>query len=104
MKIITAEEVRGAVTMREAIDAVREGFIALSTGRAHVPLRSALDTPGGVLLTMPAQLDDAPVSAVKVVSVCPANPSRGLPTIYAAVLVVEGTLNLFYDTSSCQSD
>ncbi|MEW6579597.1 MAG: ornithine cyclodeaminase family protein [Chloroflexota bacterium] len=89
MKIITAEEVRGAVTMREAIDAMREGFIALSAGRAHVPLRSALDTPGGVLLTMPAQIDGSPVSAVKVVAVCPANPSRGLPTIYAAVLVTD---------------
>jgi ornithine cyclodeaminase/alanine dehydrogenase-like protein (mu-crystallin family) len=89
MKIITAEEVRAAVTMREAIDAVRAGFIALSTGRAHVPLRSALDTPGGVLLTMPAQIDGAPVSAVKVVSVCAENPSRGLPTIYASVLVTD---------------
>ena len=89
MKIITAEEVRAAVTMREAIDAVRAGFIALSTGRAHVPLRSVLETPGGVLLTMPAQIDDAPVSAVKVVSVCTENPSRGLPTIHAAVLVTD---------------
>jgi len=89
MRIITAEEVRQAVTMRQAIDAVREGFIALSAGRAHVPLRSALETPGGVLLTMPAQIEGAPVSAVKVVAVCPANPSRDLPTIHAAVLVTD---------------
>lgn len=89
MKIISAEEVRQAVTMRQAIDAVREGFVALSAGRARVPLRSALETPGGVLLTMPAQIEGAPVSAVKVVAVCPANPSRGLPTIHAAVLVTD---------------
>jgi len=89
MKILTANEVRVAVDMRSAIDAVRAGFIALSTGQAHVPLRSALETPGGVLLTMPAHIDGAAISAVKVVSVCPDNPSRGLPTIYAAVLVTD---------------
>jgi len=89
MKILTADDVRAAVDMRAAIDAVRAGFIALSTGRARVPLRSALETPGGVLLTMPAQLDDAPISAVKIVSVCAGNPSLGLPTIHAVVLVTD---------------
>ena len=89
IKILTADDVRAAVDMRAAIDAVRAGFIALSAGRARVPLRSALETPGGVLLTMPAQLDDAPISAVKIVSVCAENPSLGLPTIYAAVLVTD---------------
>jgi ornithine cyclodeaminase len=89
MRILTADDVRAAVDMRAAIEAVRAGFIALSTGRARVPLRSSLETPGGVLLTMPAQIVDAPISAVKVVSVCPENPSHGLPTIHAAVLVTD---------------
>jgi ornithine cyclodeaminase len=75
--------------MGAAIDAVRAGFIALSTGRARVPLRSVLETPGGVLLTMPAYIDGTPASTVKVVTVCPDNPSRGLPTIFAAVLVTD---------------
>lgn len=89
MKILTADDVRAAVDMRAAIDAVRAGFVALSQGRARVPLRSALETPGGVLLTMPAQLADAPISAVKVVSVCAGNPSLGLPTIHAVVLATD---------------
>jgi ornithine cyclodeaminase len=89
MKILTADDVRAAVDMRAAIDAVRAGFVALSQGRARVPLRSALETPGGVLLTMPAQLADAPISAVKVVSVCAGNPSQGLPTIHAVVLATD---------------
>jgi ornithine cyclodeaminase/alanine dehydrogenase-like protein (mu-crystallin family) len=89
MMILTAEDVQAAVDMRAAINAVRAGFIALSTGRARVPLRCALEMSGGVLLTMPAHIDGAPVSTVKMVSVCPDNPSSGLPTIYAAVLVVD---------------
>lgn len=89
MRILTADDVRAAADMRACIDAVRAGFTALSTGQAHVPLRGVLETPGGVLLTMPAQVGGAPVSAVKVVSVCPDNPARGLPTVHAAVLVTD---------------
>jgi ornithine cyclodeaminase/alanine dehydrogenase-like protein (mu-crystallin family) len=89
MRILTAEDVQAAVDMRTAIDAVRAGFIALSLGKARVPLRSVIETPGGVLLTMPAYIEGTPVSSVKVVSVSLDNPSRGLPTIYAAVLVAD---------------
>ncbi|NLX08166.1 MAG: ornithine cyclodeaminase [Chloroflexi bacterium] len=89
MRILNADDVRAAVDMRAAIDAVRAGFIALSTGQARVPVRTALETPGGVLLTMPAQIGASPVSAVKIVSVCTGNPARGLPTIHAAVLVTD---------------
>lgn len=89
MRILTGDEVRAAVTMREAIEAVREGFVALSTGRARVPVRSAVQMAGGPLLTMPSHADGMPVAAVKVVSVCPANPAAGLPTIHAVVLAVD---------------
>jgi ornithine cyclodeaminase len=89
MRILTADDVRAAVDMPAAIDAVRAGFVALSTGRAHVPLRGALETAGGILLTMPAYIDGAAISAVKLVSVCPDNPSHGLPTVHAAVLVTD---------------
>lgn len=89
MRILTGDEVRAAVTMREAIEAVREGFIALSTGRARVPVRSAVQMVGGPLLTMPSFADGMPIGAVKIVSVCPANPASGLPTIHAVVLAVD---------------
>lgn len=89
MKILTADDVRAAVDMPTAIDAVRAGFVALSTGQARVPLRSALETPGGVLLTMPAHISGAPVSTVKIVSVCPDNASHALPTIFASVMVTD---------------
>lgn len=89
MRILSADDVRAAVDMRTAIEAVRNGFIALSSGQAQVPLRGVLDMPEGVLLTMPAHIGGAPVSTVKVVSVCPANPAHDLPTIHAAVLVLD---------------
>ena len=91
MRILTAADVRSAVSMPDAIEAVRDGFIALSTGRANVPLRGVLETDEGITLTMPAHVEGDPISTVKVVSVFPQNAQAGLPTINAAVLVISAS-------------
>lgn len=89
MRIFSASDVRAALPMRAAIDAMRTGFIALSTGQASVPVRSSLSTPETTFLYMPAYIHGAPVSTVKVVSVTPGNPARGLPVVQATVLVLD---------------
>lgn len=89
MHILDAAAVNRAVSMRQAIDAVREGFIALSTGRANVPVRGVLPVNGNTTLTMPAYIQGSPVSTVKVVSVYPDNPQLGLPTVIGSVLVLD---------------
>jgi len=91
MRIFDAEAVRQAITMRQAIDAVREGFIALSTGRANVPVRGSLPVEGNITLTMPAYIHGSPVSIVKVVSVYPGNGQRKLPTVLGSVLVLDAS-------------
>ncbi len=88
MRILTGDDVRSAVSMADAIDAVRDGFIALSTGRATAPLRGVLKTDRGITLTMPAHINGHSISTVKVVSVFPENTQSNLPTINAVVLVV----------------
>lgn len=75
--------------MQDTISAVREGFIALSSGRATVPVRSSLPTPGGVTLYMPAYIAGESISTVKVVSVYRDNPALDLPTVIASVLVLD---------------
>ena len=40
--ILGEREIRGAVTMSEAIDAVRRGFIDLARGEFEMPVRTAL--------------------------------------------------------------
>jgi ornithine cyclodeaminase len=89
IRILTGQDVRAALTMPEAIAAVREGFIALSTGRALVPVRGVFQQPEGVTLTMPAHIQGAAISTVKVVSVFGGNPAKGLPAVTAAVLVLD---------------
>jgi ornithine cyclodeaminase len=88
MRIFSAEDVRRTITMRRAIEAVRAGFIALSTGRASVPVRGVLPVEGNTTLTMPAYIHGSPVSVVKVISVYAGNASRNLPTVLGSVLVL----------------
>lgn len=88
MRILTAADLRLALPMPAAIDAMHEAFVALSQGEVNMPLRSRLATPDGVVLAMPAYADG--VSALKVVSVYGNNAARGLPAIHATVMVLDG--------------
>ncbi len=84
--MVSAGDLERLVPMRDAIQAVREGFLALAEGRVALPLRVHVQTPQGVALWMPAAAQGLGL-AVKAVGVFPGNPDRGLPTIQAAVLL-----------------
>lgn len=86
VRVLSAADVDRAVSMREAIHAVRQAFHALSSGRALVPLRVHAALQEGTALWMPCALEGVGVG-VKAVGVFPGNPTRGLPTIQAAVLL-----------------
>jgi len=93
MLVLNATEVRQALPMREAIEGMKRAFAALSDGRAVVPLRSRLpiEAHDALSLFMPAFVHnpDGEALAVKIVSLFPENPGRGLAYIQAAVLVME---------------
>jgi alanine dehydrogenase len=93
IRILSREDVRKSLPMAEAIEAVKDAFAQLSTGRADVPLRVALEVPrhNGVTLFMPAYLAADDQMAVKIVSVFNDNPAKGLPLIHALVTVVDAT-------------
>lgn len=89
IRILSAADVRASIDMPEAIDAMRDAFGELASGRATVPLRVGLETGHGVSLFMPAYLEQSGDAAAKVVSVMPGNADRGLPVIHAVVLVID---------------
>ncbi|WP_448545303.1 ornithine cyclodeaminase family protein [Roseiflexus sp.] len=91
MRILSADDVRRAVTMPAAIDAVASAFVQLSTGRATVPLRAHLQqrTHESHTFVMPALLEESSGLGLKVVSVFPHNAARhNLPVIHALVVVL----------------
>jgi ornithine cyclodeaminase len=92
MRILSADDVRRAVTMPAAIDAVASAFVQLSTGRATVPLRTHLQqhTHESHTFVMPALLEESGGLGLKVVSVFPHNAARhGLPAIHALVVILD---------------
>ena len=93
LRILSSDDVRRALPMRTAIEAMKRAFAQLSTGQADVPLRVALNVPrhNGLTLFMPAYLAADDTMAVKIVSVFNDNPAKGLPLIHALVVVVDAT-------------
>ncbi|MEM7414244.1 MAG: ornithine cyclodeaminase family protein [Gemmatimonadota bacterium] len=89
IRILSGADVRAAVDMPTAIEAMREAFGALSSGAATVPIRLPLEMEHGVSLFMPAHLHASGDAGAKVVSVHPRNAEKGLPVIHAAVLVLD---------------
>ena len=100
MLVLNAADVREALPMAPAIEAMKRAFAALSAGRAEVPQRAHLPVRphDGVSLVMAAYLEveDPPwrneageALAVKVVSLFEGNASRGLARIQAAVVALD---------------
>jgi ornithine cyclodeaminase len=90
MRVLSGDDVRRAVPMSAAIDAVEAAFARLSAGSAVVPLRAHLETPehDGVSLFMPARIAGGTSAAlgIKVVSIFPHNArDHAAPAIHALV-------------------
>jgi len=91
IKILSQTDVKQAVTMKEAVSAVREAFVQLSAQEAVVPIRSQIPVgkDKGISLFMPAYLDKSHSLGAKIVSVFPGNPELNLPTISAVVVILD---------------
>lgn len=96
LRLLEEKEIRGLLGPREALEAVREGFVALARGKAVLP--------GVINLDIPETRTEAHVKgaylrgtahfSVKVASGSYDNPSRGLPSGGGMVLVFDATTGL----------
>ncbi|NOX62316.1 MAG: ornithine cyclodeaminase [Chloroflexi bacterium] len=89
LRILSANDVRAALPIEQAIEAMRVAFREIASGGAHIPLRTSLRTGAGVTLFMPGYLETSGGLAQKIVSVYNENPSRGLPAISGLVIVLD---------------
>jgi len=94
MLLLNAAEVEEALPMLDLIAVMKEAFAALSEGSAIHPLRTKItvEDEDGDALFMPAYLKqgDQQILCLKSVTVFPRNLERGLPTVQAVVLVLDG--------------
>jgi ornithine cyclodeaminase/alanine dehydrogenase-like protein (mu-crystallin family) len=85
LRLIGAEELRARLPMVAAVDALEEAFGTEEPGSG--PLRTHVETRAGTLLLMPA-IGEAGLG-VKLVSLTPSNPDRGLPFIHASYVLFD---------------
>lgn len=86
MRLIDAEELRRLLPMTAAIDALHAAF--RSQDPSATPMRSHVETPAGSVLLMPAA--GAAGVGVKLVTISPGNPARGVPFLSAVYVLFDG--------------
>ncbi|PZN06703.1 MAG: ornithine cyclodeaminase [Bacillota bacterium] len=88
---LSASDVARCLSMEAAIEAVRDAFVAVARDAVAMPTRTQLAAErfGGVSLFMPSHAPGLARTALKLVSVYPGNPARGLPAITGVVVLLD---------------
>jgi ornithine cyclodeaminase/alanine dehydrogenase len=89
MLVLSRSDLEKSLSMPDVIDAVEHAFVLHAQKKSVMPIRSMTQTNNGLLLTMPAALEDETQSALalKAVSVYADNAKQNLPAIHAAVML-----------------
>lgn len=96
-RVLADDDIDAVLDLDALLDVVESGVIAQSRGtverppRPHVPIGRDLeaDDPLGTGLVMPAYVHGQGVFATKLVGVFEGNRDRGLPTIHAAIVLLD---------------
>lgn len=70
-------------------EAVEAAFAAFARGETEMPPKIYVTLPGGDFRTMPAYIPALGLAGVKIVNVHPGNPSRGLETVMALIVLLD---------------
>lgn len=90
MIILNAKEVTELLPMPQAIDIVETAMIAVSKGQANLPLRQAIEVGGmNKLGVMSGAMGEGEVYGVKLLSLFPGNPSKGLSSHIGAMMLFD---------------
>ena len=93
LRFFSADAVRKALPMAEAIQVMKTAFAQLSSGQAVLPPRTHLEVNDhqGVALFMAAYLPDPGLVGVKIITLFDGNPQQNLPRIQAMVCLLDGS-------------
>jgi ornithine cyclodeaminase/alanine dehydrogenase len=89
---LSRKDLESILTMTDAISVVEQAFAEFARNTAKAPLRVQIEVEKeeGIVLFMPAYLEQMEAMSCKVVSVFKNNPELyNLPTIHAAVLLID---------------
>ena len=103
--VLNKTEIGQIFTMREAIDAAAEAMRMYSSGQTDIPLRSNINIEKfqGQALFMPGYVAESDALGLKVVSVYPGNPGKGIPGVPSTMILLNsatGQVNALMDGTS----
>src|SRR5262245_47541207 len=89
--LLSESDIRAILTMPDLIEAMEATLIAYSEHRVRQPLRTVLEfgQQKSFFGVMPAFLPDAPALGTKLVTVVGSNPSAGLPSHLATIVLLD---------------
>ncbi len=87
--LLKGSELRGLLSLPEAIDCVERAFRQKGEGRVQMPPKVYVQFERGDFRVMPAYMQALGAAGVKVVNVHPGNPERGLPSVMATILLLD---------------
>jgi ornithine cyclodeaminase/alanine dehydrogenase-like protein (mu-crystallin family) len=82
-------DVRAVLSMADLMEAMETALAAFSAGTVQQPVRAVIEAPGGFFASMPAYLGSTPAMGAKLVTVFHDNPSHGLPTHLATIVLLD---------------
>ncbi|HWC67994.1 MAG TPA: ornithine cyclodeaminase family protein [Acidimicrobiales bacterium] len=91
LPFLDAAAIRAAVPIADMLDAVESAYRDVASGRDRSPLRTRVPLDEGDLLLMPGVRSGGRGASVKLVTVMPGNPGRGLPTVQATVVWLDAS-------------
>ena len=87
--LLPEQEIKGLVSIDEAIKAVEKAFKEKAFGNVQMPSKTYLFYEVGDLRVMPCYIKTTKTSSVKIVNVHPRNYEKNLPTVMAMIILVD---------------
>ncbi|OJJ19579.1 hypothetical protein BKI52_22490 [marine bacterium AO1-C] len=91
LRVLSRQDVKQALPMQEAIQAMRESFTLLYQQKAQLPTRMEmpLEDVNADLLFMPSYVSDYQQAGLKIANVFRDNPAQGFPLIQGMMLLID---------------
>ena len=92
MLLLSKDDIRKVVTMRDIMEADQTAFRMAANKTCEIPLRTVINGPeNGAFLFMPAYAPEINAAAVKVINIFPRNIDKGLYTSPAQIMLIDGS-------------
>ena len=87
IRLLSQQDIRQTLTMSQAIELMKDAFLALTQRTIQVPVRTNISNAAGTMLYKPALMPASKIFGMKAVSIFPGNVERGLPVTTGLMLV-----------------